>query len=259
MKIVDLSVSIVDGMPVDPGPQIAQIEYRDHRSPASIKGFLTNFPGLKEEDIPDGESWAVEIIKVGTHAGTHMDAPWHFFPTMNNGEPSWTIDQIPLEWCMGNGVVVDASDKPDGYVMTSKDFEEYFDRINYKLKPGDIVLLHTNAMQYWGTKEFMNRGCGVGREGTLWLCQQGVHTVGTDAYSWDPPLPIVAARFAEEKDTSIIWEGHRAGKECAYLQMEKLCNLDKLPATGFQFIALPVKIQGASAGWTRAIAILDEA
>ena len=87
-----------------------------------------------------------------------MDAPYHYHPTMNHGEPAWTIDQVPLEYCIGDGVVVDFSDKPDGYLCTSKDFQEYFAKINYSLKPGDIVLLHTSAPRNWGSKDYLKSG-----------------------------------------------------------------------------------------------------
>jgi len=40
------------------------------------------FPELKQEDLPDGEAWAVEQIELNTHNGTHLDAPYHFHSTM---------------------------------------------------------------------------------------------------------------------------------------------------------------------------------
>ena len=82
--------------------------------------------------------------------------------------------------------------------------------------------------------------------------------MGTDAWSWDAPLGLVAKKFEETGDASIIWEGHKAGRHHAYLQMEKMTNLDQLPPFGFKVIALPIKIKGASAGWVRAIALLNE-
>ena len=64
---------------------------------------------------------------------------------MNNGEKAWTIDEVPLEWCVGNGVKVDMRDKPDGYRLMPEDFEEYFKKVGYELQPGDILLLNTGA------------------------------------------------------------------------------------------------------------------
>lgn len=258
MKIIDLSVSIKDNLPVDPGVQVAHVNYVKHGSDMSISTMLASFPGTTRDDLKEGYGWAVELLQLGSHTGTHMDAPYHYHPTMNNGEKAWTIDQIPLEWCIGNGVLFDFSDKPDGYVCTSKDFEAYLERINYQLKAGDIVLVHTNAMTEWGKTEYMLKGCGVGREGTLWLAKQGIHIVGTDAWSWDAPLPLTAKKFKENHDKNLIWEGHKAGAECIYCHMEKMNNLDQLPPTGFQVMAFPIKIAEGSAGWVRPVALLND-
>ena len=98
----------------------------------------------------------------------------------------------------------------------------------------------------------------MGKEATLFLLNQGIKVVGTDAWSWDRPLPLVAEEFRETRDSSIIWEGHFAGIEKEYYHLEKLANLDKLPAFGFQVSCLPIKVAKASAGWTRTVAILAE-
>lgn len=254
MKIIDLSTAIADRLPVDPGPNMAHIKYMNHYT--AIPEMLAFFPGATCADLPDEAAWAFEELQISTHTGSHMDAPWHYHPTMNGGERAWTIDEIPLEWCISDGVMVDFSDKPDGYVCTSQDFENYLDKINYTIKPGDIVLIHTSAPLEWGNENYLKKGCGVGREGTLWLTKQGVRVVGTDAWSWDAPLPLIADKFKESGDNKIIWEGHKAGMDTIYCHMEKLCNLDKLPPVGFKVIALPIKIQKASAGWVRAVAIL---
>ena len=258
MKIIDLSVPIIDGLPVDQPVQIPKIRYRRHTDEEAVTTFLAASPGSKREQLLDGHGWAIEQIQLSTHTGTHVDAPYHFHPTMNGGEPAWTIDQIPLEWFMGDGVVVDFFDKPDGYVCTPADFQDYFDRIGYQLKPGDVVCLRTSAMSAWGTPEYLHKGCGVGREATLWLIEQGVHAVGTDAWSWDVPREYAARRFQETGDPSVCWEGHKAGAVKAYVQYEKLTNLEQLPPFGFRFFGVPVKIEKASAGWVRAFAVIDD-
>ena len=98
----------------------------------------------------------------------------------------------------------------------------------------------------------------MGREGTLWLTERGIRVVGTDAWSWDAPFSHTARRFAETGDAGLIWEGHKAGRDRAYCQIEKLANLDQLPGTGFRVFAFPVKIRAASAGWVRVVAELPE-
>ncbi len=255
-RFIDLSIAIEPDLPSDPPGMIPEIEYIDHKKGAEqMKMF---FPGIKDEDLPNGLGWAVENVKLSTHSGTHLDAPYHYHPTMDGGKPALTIDQIPLEWCYGPGVKLDFSDKPDGYLLKPKDFQEALERINHKLKPGEIVLIQSGAGPYWGKPEYLVKGCGAGREATLWLVNQGIKVVGTDAWSWDRPLPIIAKEYEKTKDPSIIWEGHFAGIEKGYCHIEKLANLDKLPDKGFTFICFPIKIKGASAGWIRAVAIIEE-
>lgn len=70
------------------------------------------FPTATEKDLPGGLGWSIEYIQLTTHSGTHLDAPWHYHPTMNQGEPARTIDHIPLEWCFSDGVKLDFSKVP---------------------------------------------------------------------------------------------------------------------------------------------------
>lgn len=176
---------------------------------------------------------------------------------MDKGKPAWTIEQIPLDWCYGNGVVFDFSNKPDGYRLEIENFKETLDAMDYRLKEKDIVLIWTGADQYWGTSKYLISGCGVGREATLWLLEQGIKVVGTDAWSSDRPLPFIAKEFDQTGDPSLIWEGHFAGIEKSYCQLEKLTNLSQLPFTGFKISCYPIKIKNASAGWVRAVAIIE--
>ncbi len=97
----------------------------------------------------------------------------------------------------------------------------------------------------------------MGREATLYLLERGVRLTGTDGWSWDAPFVHTKERFEETGDNSLIWEGHKAGKEIGYCHLEKLHNLEVLPSKGFTVSCFPVKIRGASAGWTRAVAIIN--
>ena len=65
------------------------------------------FKGCTVEDLPEGNGWGIEFLQVCTHSGTHVDAPYHYYPTMNGGERAWTIDEVPLDWFVGDGVVID--------------------------------------------------------------------------------------------------------------------------------------------------------
>ena len=145
---------------------------------------------------------------------------------------------------------------PDGHVATARDVETELRRIGHELQPLDIVLVNTSAAARYGESDYLDSGCGMGREATLYLTGRGVRVVGTDAWSWDAPFSHTARRYAATGDASLIWEGHKAGRIQGYYQMEKLTHLDLLPPTGFQVICFPVKIHKASAGWVRAVAVL---
>lgn len=146
----------------------------------------------------------------------------------------------------------------DGYVVQPKDVQAELDRIGHTLAPLDIVVVNTSAGLHYGQPDYLAKGCGMGRDATLFLTEQGVRVTGTDAWSWDAPFPHTARKFAETGDPSNIWEGHRAGMEIGYCHIEKLHNLEELPATGFEISCFPFKIKAASAGFTRAVAIFEE-
>ena len=255
-RIVDISTALKAGIASDPKGTEPQITYIDHRQ--SVAQITSFFPGLSGDDLPGGEGWAVEQLVVSTHNGTHLDAPYHFHSTMDNGKRALTIDEVPLEWCFGPGVKLDFRHLPDGHVVTGREVEAELARIGHVISPGDIVVVNTSAAARYGEDDYLARGCGMGREATLYLTSRGVRVTGTDAWSWDAPFIHTARRYAETKDASLIWEGHRAGMEIGYCHIEKLANLDRLPATGYMIACFPFKIEGASAGFTRAVAIFEE-
>jgi kynurenine formamidase len=255
-RMIDLSIYTENDVQSDPpgfGPRITYIGHHD--SFESIKAF---FPGLKKEDLPDGEAWAVERVELTTHNGTHLDAPYHFHSTMDQGARSLTIDEVPLEWCFQDGVKLDFRHLDDGYVVTAADLEAELSRINYELKPLDIVLVNTRAGSRYGHADYVTAGCGMGYAATMYLLKRGVRVTGTDGWSWDAPFIHTAKRYGATKDPSIIWEGHKAGRDMGYCHLEKLHNLETLPDSGFMVACFPVKIRKASAGWTRAVAIIHE-
>jgi kynurenine formamidase len=253
--IIDLSIPIANGIPADPPGQDLSVTYIDHQQ--SLDAMLKFFPGLKPEELPDGQGWAVERVNLSTHNGTHLDAPWHYHPTQDRGKPSMRIDEVPLEWCFQPGVKLDFRHFEDGYVATAADVEAELKRIGHELKPLEIVVVNTSAGAKFGRQDYVASGCGMGYEATMYLLEKGVRVTGTDGWSWDAPFVHTAKKYAETHDASIIWEGHKAGRHIGYSHIEKLHNLEKLPADGFTISCFPVKIEKASAGWTRAVAIME--
>lgn len=261
-RFVDLSIPICNDIVSDPDILRPQIEYMAHDE--TFAQMAPFFPGLRREDLPDGEAWAVERLTLSTHNGTHMDAPWHYHSTTDAAAEGGrrrapTIDEAPLDLFFRPGVKLDFRHFEDGYVATAADVAAELDRIGHDLQPLDIVLVNTAAGAAYGQpgRDYVNTGCGMGAEATLYLTERGVQVVGTDAWSWDAPFSFTAKRFAQTKDPSIIWEGHKAGRIRSYYQIEKLHGLEQLPPHGFTFSCFPAKIKGASAGWIRAVAILD--
>ena len=230
-KFIDLSVSLEEGITSDPDFMLPRIDYHHHKGTANE--IIQFFPGLKKEDLPNEEGWAMETLNVSTHNGTHMDAPYHYHSTMDNGKRAITIDEVPLEWCFNNAIKFDFRSYEDGYVITVDDIKKELERIEHNIKPLEIVFVNTSASGHYGKNDFLSKGCGIGREATIFLLDQGVRLTGTDAWSWDAPFIYTAEKYKKTKDPNLIWEGHRAGMHCGYSHIEKLCNLELLPDKGF--------------------------
>lgn len=254
-RIIDLSIFLENDVISDPDIMRPKIEYIDHK--ASVPELAGFFPGLKAEDLPDGEGWALERVQLTTHNGTHLDAPYHYASTMNGGERAITIDEVPLDWCFQPGVKLDFRHLPDGHVVSAGEVEQELARIGHALSPLEIVVVNTRAGSRYGNDDYVATGCGMGREATLYLLERGVRVTGTDAWSWDAPFVYTREKYLATGDAGLIWEGHKAGRDIGYCHIEKLHNLEALPATGFALACFPVKVRGGSAGWTRAVAILD--
>jgi kynurenine formamidase len=256
-RFVDLSIFLENDVLSDPPPLAPRITYQNHQD--TVAEFQQLLPGLKAEDLPDGEAAAAEWVTLTTHSGTHLDAPYHFHSTMNKGERAITIDEVPLEWCFQPAVKLDFRHLPDGYVVRAEDVETELQRIGHTLQPLEIVLVNTRAGSRYGHKDYLNAGCGMGYEATMYLLERGVRLTGTDAWSWDAPFSYTAERYRASGDKSLIWEGHKAGRDIGYCHLEKLHNLESLPADGFYVSCFPHMVRAASAGWTRAVAIFDDA
>lgn len=218
--------------------------------------FLESHSGCRVYKTPIGVSIAQGSVLPHSAARKSL-TPGRPLPL--RGKPSLTIDEIPLEWCMSDGVVLDFRTKADGERITVGDLERELGRIGYEIKPMDIVLIQTGADAAWGTPQYLVKGAGMDRESTLYLTKKGVKVVGIDAWSWDRPLPFLAKEFKEKSDPKVIWEAHFAGIEIGYCHMEKLANLSAIGRPfGFTICCFPIKIKRASAGWVRPVAIIEE-
>jgi kynurenine formamidase len=252
-RFVDLSAPIQPSPAELPEPLRTDLVYEDHAAgAAAIQGML----GVGPELLRDGEGWAVEtFMRFGTHNSTHVDAPWHYNSTIG-GRPARTIDELPLDWFFGPGVVLDMTHKADGDPMTAGEAQAAVAAARHALAPGDIVLVHTGRDAFYAEPDYIARGPGVTAEATRWLHEQGVRVMGIDAWGWDAPLHLQAAEALRRRERGVFWSAHQADLE--YCQIERLCNLGDIPPTGFRIACFPLRIVGGSAGPTRAVAIIPD-
>ena len=254
-EIIDLSIGLKDGD--DPSPLIpVGVTNLDHADGAKNHEEIL---GIDPQDWPwPGQSFGDDLIEATTHAGTHMDAPIHYGPyTIPDKKEPLTIDQWPIEWCMGDGVVLDIRDIPQAHEVSAAEVQERLKAMDYELKPLDIVLVMTGNDKFWDSEEYINRGGHLGRESLKWILEQGVKVVGTDSWSFDRPGSQWAADYKEHgNDSSYLWPCHVLGLEMPYAHIEKMCNLDQLPPHGFTLIALPIKVHRGSGAFVRAVGLV---
>lgn len=220
--------------------------------------LLIRYLGLPFKLFPKGFiAWADDRIeRMGVHSSTHLDAPWHYHHTVE-GKAAKTIDQVPLDWCFGDGIVIDMSHKADFDPITIADLQTALTKTGSVIKPGTIVLIRTDRDRLAGSWDYFARGTGMSAAATLWLLEQGVKVTGIDQWGWDLPLKTQVSQAKQSKNGEGFWEAHRVGIDHEYCHIEQLTNLAALPPHGFKLCVFPLKIEGASAGPARVVAILD--
>ena len=256
-RIIDISVALQNDIASDPPGNEPKITYIAHKQ--SAPEVCAFFPGLTPDQLPDGEGWAVERVEISTHNGTHLDAPWHFASTMDGGKRAITIDEVPLEWCFQPGVKLDFRRFPNGYVATAADVEAELKRIGHTLKPLEIVVVNTI-----GRRALRPTG----------LCADWVrHGPGGDALShlarredhrhrrlvMGCAVRLHGQEICRDQECQADLGGPQVGPRDRLLPHREACTTSRrCQPTGFKVACFPVKIKGASAGWTRAVAILEE-
>ncbi|MEV4754135.1 cyclase family protein [Micromonospora sp. NPDC049559] len=259
MRIIDLS-SPVDASFFEPDPVVHEIltpaQGAVHMSEEMREHFGLDF---SPDELPDAEFLSLDRITLTSHTGTHVDAPSHYGTraSYREGGPRH-IDELPLDWFYAPGVVLDLSGREPGTVG-SDELKREFARIEHTPEPGEIVLLHTGASGWVGTRRYFTDFVGLDGGAVHLLLDLGVRVIGTDAFSLDAPFTNIIQRYRESGDRSVLWPAHFAGRDREYCQIERLANLDALPAPyGFHVACFPVRITGAGAGWTRAVAFVDD-
>jgi kynurenine formamidase len=236
-RLVDLSMAVHNDMVTFPRvvrPSMAMYE--------SWEAFATKI-GAAKYGI---ESLAASyMIATGDHIGTHVDALKHFRPGAGGPEA------VPLEYCFGDGVVLDFRHLSAGAGITVADMKDACDHIGYRIKPLDIVLIHTGAGKIQDSDKYLTDHVGMTAEATHWLLDQGVKMTGIDAVTYDPP---VWAMFERKQ----FWEAHRVMLTREYYHLENLTNLDQLPPHSFTVSVFPIKWVDTTAAPVRAVGIIEE-
>jgi kynurenine formamidase len=195
MELFDLTRPIHPGMPLHPGdPPVTLTAVRTH--------------------MTDG--YEVTEVCLGSHTGTHLDAPRHFFPD------GATLDKYPVERFIGPGLLVDCSTEMDRVIDASL----LADALRpFHVPPGGFLLLRTG-------------GCMLTADAAELLLECGAGVVGVDSASPDAePYPV-----------------HRLLLRREVLILENLCGLDRLEPGPLTCACLPLALTGADAAPVRVVA-----
>lgn len=224
----------------------------------TLSGRLKYFLGkrvVKKEDLPDEEFLSLEVVHAPVHIGTHLDYSFHY-GSRSEGRAAKAAEEIPLEYCYQDGVKLDVSYKKPNETINKHDVEEGLRRINYALKPQDIVLLQTGADKFFGTPKYFSDYPGIDTSAIDYLLDCGVKIFGTDTMGIDRPYRFMLSEFLKTKDPAKFYPAHFYGRKREFIHIERLANLDKLPGYGFKVICFPVKIKQTGAAWARVVAIV---
>lgn len=263
MKIIDLS------LPIDEKAfevHKVDIERVDHRSGVekfnriimgkTLLGRIQYLLGkriLKKEDLPNEEFLSLEIVHSPVHIGTHLDYSFHY-GSQSEGRASKTAEEIPLEWCYCDGVKLDLTHKKPSETIIAKDLEEALKKINYSLKPLDIILLFTGADKFYGSPKYFSEYAGVDTSAIDYLLDRGIKIFGVDTMGIDRPYKFMLEEFLKNKKP--LYPAHFYGRKREFIHIERLANLQKLPDFGFKIICFPVRIKQTGAAWARVVAII---
>ncbi|MFA4990035.1 MAG: cyclase family protein [Candidatus Omnitrophota bacterium] len=265
MKIVDLSLPIDDKafevhrVAIERVTHKAGVEKFNRVIMGKTLGgkikYLLGKRILKKEDLPDEEFLSLEIVHSPVHIGTHLDYSFHY-GSKSEGRPSKTAEDIPLEYCYQDGVRLDFSHKKPNATIKASDIEEALAKINYQLKPRDIVLLQTGADKFFGSAKYFSDYPGIDTSAIDYLLDRGIKIFGVDTMGIDRPYRFMLQEFLEKKDIKALYPTHFYGRKREFIHIERLANLNQLPELGFKVICFPVKIKQTGAAWSRVVAIL---
>jgi len=211
----------------------------------TISDTLPTFPGSPNSKIIkwlelDEDGYNLELILSSTHAGTHIDAPYHFD---RNGD---SVEQIPPSKLIGRAVLIKIGNGDPGpnHAITKRDiisFEKSIHGHDKVIVEGASVIFLTGwQKKHLNCQDYFAANPGLDKSAAKYLVSRGVNLVGTDA----PSIDVGA-------DDSFVAHHILAG--AGVLIVENLANLDMIDADEFDFVILPLRIEGAGGSPVRAL------
>jgi len=204
-----------------------------------ISPQLASFPGSPQ---PQFITWArnetdgynLELIFLSSHAGTHMDAPFHFI------DKGLKIDEIPLERLVCDAILFRIKKGPN-QAITKKNIIE-FEKKYGKISHNSTIIFATCWYKNLSKKYYFGSNPGLSINAARYLASKKINLVGIDSPSIDLG-----------KDSN--FSAHHVLLSNDILIVENLCNLEKVSGVHFKLIVLPLKLKGATGSPVRAIAI----
>jgi len=176
-------------------------------------------------DMDKGDVCNVSVLSLGSHTGTHMDAPLHF---IQNGR---SLDKMPLDATIGPARVIEIKDKESIKLQEIQ---------NQKFKPGERILFKTiNSKKSWATDSFDEDFVYISKEAAAFLAKAKIMTVGIDYLS--------VGGFRKDGI-----ETHHALLGAGIWIIEGL-NLSKVKSGRYELNCLPLKVLNSDGAPARAL------
>jgi arylformamidase len=215
-RIVDLTFPIHEGMTTFP----------------SSCHTAVKVTRLGQHEVDHRETRKLEL---GTHTGTHCDAPCHFIP---GGD---TVDRLPLDVLIGQAFVADFS----GVRHREADVPDFEKQLG--TRHAERLIMRFDWSEHWGKSDYYTHSPFISHRAARWLTDRGVRLLAMDIPSPDNP----AECFGSELDSP----NHKILLENGVILVEYLCNLKALNQPEVELIVLPLKVLGADGSPARCVAI----
>lgn len=219
-RILDLTLPISHGMATFPA---------HWHSPVEVKILGRH----------DREGRSTRELRLGTHTGTHIDAPLHF---IKGGR---SIDQVPIQATVGRAVLLDVTFKQPGEAITEAELNER----GHQVARGGIVLLRTGWSRYWGQPQYYREHPYLTEGSASWLLERGIRALGLDLPDVEDPRGGAAHGVPGPRHLQLLHGG--------IILIENLTNVSGLEEGTLFLIALPLLVMGGDAAPARVIAIQD--